>query len=99
MSFTPIGNTLYIKDSPEDQAKKQLEAAQVLEHADNTIIELFGKEKAYHIRPLFLKNRTLTISCATSLVAQEIRDRQAEIVDKINEKMGKKEVDSIRYLA
>ena len=96
MSFPPLGNTI---NSERTQLKKQVEATQVLEYASDILVDMFGKEQAYHARPLFLKNRTLTISCAASAVAQEIRDRQAEIVDKINEKLGKKEVDSIRYLA
>ncbi len=96
MSFPPIGSTL---KTERGQLKKQVEATQILEYASDVLVEMLGKEQAYHAKPLFLKNRTLTISCAASTVAQEIRDKQAEIVDKINEKMGKKEVDSIRYLA
>ena len=99
MSFAPLGDTLHKKDSDRSQLKNQVEAAQILEYANSALEELLGKEQAYHARPLFLKNRTLTISCATSTVAQEIREKQTEIVSNINEKLGKKEVDSIRYLA
>lgn len=99
MPFTPLGDTLYKKDSDRSQLKKPVEATQFLEYASATLVELLGKEQAYHAKPLFLKNRTLTISCATTVVAEEVRNRQTEIVDKINEKIGKKEVDSIRYLA
>jgi predicted nucleic acid-binding Zn ribbon protein len=60
---------------------------------------LFGEEQAKHAKPLFLKNRTLTITCSTSSIAQEIRLNQQTLVDKINDKLGKKEVDRIRYLA
>jgi predicted nucleic acid-binding Zn ribbon protein len=62
------------------------------------LVEVFGKEQAYHAKPLFLKNRTLTITCTNSVMAQEIRLHQVEIIEKVNQKIGKKEVDSIRYL-
>lgn len=66
--------------------------------ANEVILELFGLEQAPNASPLFLKNRTLTISCLNSTIAQEINLRQEEIVNKINDKLGKKEVDRIRYL-
>lgn len=98
MSFTPIGKTLHEALFTKSPLKRQVEASQVLEYASNVLAEIFGKEQAYHIKPLFLKHRTLTIACSSSAMAQEIRLNQTNIVDKINEKLGKKEVDSIRYL-
>lgn len=62
------------------------------------LIELIGQEVAKKILPQFLKNRTLTVSCLSAELAEIIRSRQQEIVDKINDKLGKKEVDRIRYL-
>lgn len=79
--------------------KKQAEAGLVVEYAAAVFVELFGNDGALYAKPLFLKNRTLTVTCGTSAVAQEIRLRQIEIVEKINERLGKKEVDRIRYLA
>ena len=71
----------------------------VLEVAVEVLAELFNRERASEAKPLFLKNRTLTITCVTTTIAQEIRLKQGEILEKINDKMGRKEVDSIRYLA
>jgi len=99
MSFTPIGDTLGDKFQASGPLKKQVEASQVVEYAQEAFIELFGEKNGALARPLFLKNRTLTVTCATSSVAQEIRLRQGEIVESINKKLGKKEVDRIRYLA
>ncbi len=94
----PIGNTEE-KTRRKSPLKIQVEASQVLDYAAEALIEVFGRERAFHAKPLFLKNRTLTVTCSSSAMAQEIRGRQTEILDKINEKMGKKEVDCIRYLA
>jgi len=90
--FTPLGDTLHDK-------KTSVEETEVLEISTNVFEEMFGKELAMQSKPLFLKNRTLTVSCASTASAEKIRETQAEIVDKINEKLGKQEVDRIRYLA
>ena len=96
--MTPLGDTLK-KNTNQGPLQKQVEAAQVLEFSQEILEEIFGSEQSIQAKPLYLKNRTLTITCATSAIAQEIRLNQAEIVTKINEKLGKKEVDRIRYLA
>mgnify|MGYP001563995899 CR=1 FL=1 len=98
MSFIPLRKTLQQETNSKTPLKMQVEASLVLENAGNVLVEIFGKEKAYHIRPLFLKHRTLTLACTNTIMAQEIRENQNTIVSKINEKLGKKEVDSIRYL-
>lgn len=99
MSFTPIGDALLSKLSHNTTLKRQVETSGVVEVAKEVIDALFGKEVGALVKPLFLKNRTLTVSCGSSTVAQEIRLRQLEIVGKINEKIGKIEVDRVRYLA
>ena len=77
--------------------KKQIEASQVIECAQKVFNDIFGGE-AIRVKPLFLKNRTLTITCGSSVIAQEIRLNQTTIVEKINTLIGKSEVDRIRYL-
>lgn len=98
MSFTPLGDALRHNVTGATPIKKQIQAALLVEAAEAVFQELFGAEKP-QAKALFLKNRTLTVSCASGAVAQEIRLRQAEIVAKINAKIGAKEVDRIRYLA
>jgi len=99
MAFTPLGDALHDKMGKDSTLKNQLEAAEAVEIAENVMNDMFGEELAKDARPLFVKNRTMTISCASSAIAQEIRINQHDIVAKINEKLGKKEVDRIRYLA
>lgn len=99
MAFTPLGDALQQKLSAQTPLKKQVEASLVVEQAAIVFEEIFGKDNAAQAKPLFLKNRTLTVTCGTGAIAQEIRLRQLEIVEKINQKLGKKDVDRIRYLA
>lgn len=99
MGFTPLGEALNKKMSDNSPLKNQLDSIEIIDLVKAVLVELFGAEIAKDANPLFLKNRTITISCASSVIAQEIRLNQADIVQKINEKLGKNEVDRIRYLA
>lgn len=99
MPLTPVGDTLHRSLTKKGPLKTQIVAGRVLEYATEALNDLFGPELARHAKPLFLKNRTLTITCASSTIAQEIRLNQTKIVEKINAKLGQVEVDRIRYLA
>ncbi len=70
----------------------------VVKTAEKVFIELLGEPDGKKVLPQFLKNRTLTVSCLSSTAADAIRTRQQEIVDLINARIDKKEVDRIRYL-
>jgi hypothetical protein len=78
--------------------QQQVETGNILTIASDVISEIFGKEIALGVKPLFVKNRTLTLSCRNSLLSQEIHLNQAKIVEQINTKMGQKALDRIRYL-
>lgn len=99
MSFTPLGDALNRRFSSQTPLKKQIEASKAVEIAKEVFVELFSKDLAQHAVPLFLKNRTLTVSCTSSAMAAEIRLRQSDIVKKINARLGERLVDRIRYLA
>ncbi len=98
-SFTPLGDALSQKLRTHAPLKKHLDTAYVIEAAGLIFDELFDDQKGVAVKPLFLKNRTLTVTCSSSIIAQEIRINQAAIVEKINAKIGKSEIDRIRYLA
>lgn len=98
MSFTPIGDTLKQQGSTGAN-KSQVESGEAITAAEKAFTDLFGKELAAHAKPLYLKNRTMTVTCTSSALAQEIRLNQKEIVKKINSLLGKNDVDRIRYLS
>jgi len=87
------------KKMQDTTLQDQIDASRVVEIAEQAFASFFDQKKMAYIKPLFLKNRTLTVSCASSVVAQEIRLHHEDLVSKINEKLGKKEVDRIRYLS
>ncbi|MBT4121197.1 MAG: DUF721 domain-containing protein [Candidatus Magasanikbacteria bacterium] len=71
--------------------------AHLLECAKKSLEAVLG-ETSKKIDPLFLKNRTLTVTCANSEIARELREAQEEIVVEINKMLDQDEVDRIRYL-
>lgn len=96
-SFTPIGDALQDRVGSKS-IKKSVDASMVIDAAEEVFEDMFGEEQAFHANPQFLKNRTLTVTCTSSTMAQEIRLKQKEIVNKINEKLDGDKVDRIRYL-
>ena len=99
MSFSPLGDALKKRLDRNQPLKNQVEAALVVEEAERVLGSILGADNAGLAKALFLKNKTLTITCSTSAIAQEVRLNQAAIVAAINEKIGQKVVDRIRYLA
>lgn len=99
MSVTPLGDALDEKIDDESTLKKQIDASKVVNIAQDVLEDMFGKEQALHANPQYLKNRTLTITCSSSTMAQEIRLNQEDLVKKINNKLGTDRVDTIRYLS
>lgn len=63
------------------------------------ILKGFGiKGKEHKIRPLFLKGRTLFIECPNAPWAGELQNRQREIIERVNQKIGKGKVERIKFV-
>ncbi|HBF67649.1 MAG TPA: hypothetical protein DDW36_04475 [Candidatus Magasanikbacteria bacterium] len=77
---------------------KQVEAASVVSAAEQALLGFFGPDSQRDVRPLYFKNRTLTVSCRSSTFAQEIKLNEAKILEKINDMAGERAVERIRYL-
>lgn len=99
MSFTPVGITLQHKMNNDPTLKKQIASGNVVVLATEVFDRILGESFSQYGKVLFLKNRTLTITCRNNALAQEIRMAQLRIVDALNEKLGESLVDRIRYLS
>ena len=82
----------------QNQSNKPLKDEEFIITVKEVLAEIFDINIAEKMNPLFLKNRTLTISCSNQEIAGHVRENQGKIVKKINVKLGTKEVDRIRYL-
>lgn len=93
-----LGDAFKQKMRHDKPLQQQLETGNILTIASEVVLEMFGKEFVPEVKPLFVKNRTLTLTCSSSVISQEIHLNQAKIVDAINTKLGQNALDRIRYL-
>ncbi len=93
-----LGDALKKRMSSDIPLKNQVEMGSLLTMAGEVIGEFVGSENARSVKPLFVKNRTLTITCTNSALSQEIHLNQAKIVQAINRATGENSLDRIRYL-
>ncbi|MEK7532351.1 MAG: DUF721 domain-containing protein [Patescibacteria group bacterium] len=76
-----------------------IDAARVVTTATLVLEDIFDPTIAARMRPLYLKNRTLTINCDSTTVAQELKLRETEILTKLEDRLGAKLIDRIRYFS
>lgn len=88
-----------VNQSVNSETAKSVQAAEVVDAASGVIKDIFDEEMLVHMKPLYLKNRTLTISCSGSTVAQELKLHETEMLKKLEEQLGQKLIDRIRYFA
>lgn len=76
-----------------------VDAARVVTAAEQVLRAIFTPEVAARMKPLYLKNRTLTVSCDSSIVAQELKLREPDILAALAKKLGSASVDRLRYFS
>lgn len=77
---------------------KKITAALVCDEFDNLIVKLLGEKIKNMAQAMHLKHKVLTIACLSPVVAQELKMRETELVDKINQKIGQQTVERLRLL-
>lgn len=80
-------------------AWKHVEASIVVEKTNELIKELFGAESTRFAQAVFFKDRTISIACLSSVMAQEIKLNEKNIIKDLNHKLGGQTVEKIRYAA
>lgn len=78
---------------------KHVEASMVVEKTNEILIEFFGAESKRFARAVYFKDRTISITCLSSVMAQEIKLNEKKIIFAINNKLGGQTVKKIKYLA
>jgi hypothetical protein len=92
-----------IKNLLGDSIKKagisdQVEASVVCEEFDKIAVEILGDQVKDKLRALYVKNQTLTIAVMSSVMGQEIKLHEHEILEKLNQKTGQNKVERLRFL-
>lgn len=79
--------------------EKEVLAALVIKEAKKVLAEKFGERIFKKIKILSFKNGILSISVLSSVIAQEIKINEGNLLGKINKKFGKKIVENFRFTA
>jgi len=77
---------------------RQVRIAMILEGFAKIVEELYGEAGKKRIKPLYLKDKTLTVATLSSVLAQELKLKESVILGKINAKFGQGVVENIRYI-
>lgn len=93
--FRKLSDTLGAKFKRKDELGRQLEIARVFDIYKKEHQTLFPNDQKS--RPVVLKNQILTIKTSSSVLANELRLREGEMVEKINNQIGGGAVKKIIY--
>jgi len=77
----------------------QVEAAMALEYFNVIVDQFWSGRMKDRARPLYLKDQVLTIAVVSPVLGQELRQREGEIIDYINQKIGAEAVGRLRYIS
>ena len=78
--------------------RSQVEAARVIELAKEQLQTHFGADILTMCQPLSVRDGVLSVAVMTSVVAQEIRLREKEILEGINKQVGQPAVTKIQFI-
>jgi len=77
--------------------KQPVTAAIICDEFNKLAIEIIGEKIRDKAKALYLKNRTLTVAVLSSVIGQELKLHEKEILEKLNKKLGENVVDRIRF--
>jgi len=77
---------------------QQVKTSLIIGEFSKVIKEILGAKISERIKPLYIKNGILTAACLSSVMAQEINFKKAEIIEKINKKFGSNTLKDIRFV-
>ncbi|HRY63486.1 MAG TPA: DciA family protein [Patescibacteria group bacterium] len=99
MSFAAIGDLLKARIGKGHFSEK-VTAALVCEEFDKIMLEVFGEIIQTNAKTMYLKDKVLTVACLSPVVAQEIRIKENQLLEKINSRFspGDKIVGRVRIL-
>ncbi len=77
---------------------QRVTTAQVISAVPQVLAGIIPASTHSKVQALYIKDKVLTIACLSSVLAQELRLHQQQIIDGLNEKFGQSVVESIRFL-
>jgi hypothetical protein len=78
--------------------KKQLDSAKILADFGEIGSQVFGPEAIKKIKPLYIKDGTLTITCLSSVLAQKLKAQEKRLIWELNRPYHRKIIERLRFL-
>jgi len=97
MGFSSVGNILNKKIKQKPGLSRQIQASLVCEEFDKIIDNKWGDKVKNKAKAMYFKDNVLTIACLSSVMAQEIKLYENEIINTLNQKFNG-QIDRFRYL-
>ena len=98
MSMKSLGEILK-KQMRQNPAGHRVTASLIVEAANKILEETFGVASKRFAQAVYFKDRAISITCLSSVMAQEIKLNEKKIILALNNKLGSQIVEKIRYLA
>ncbi len=96
MTFVPLKNIL-AKNVRESGFGHQILAAQVIEKFNQILVEVFGPGVGRRARAMYLRGKTLTVGCLSSVVTQEIYLKRRKLIKELNKRLGGEAVTDLKF--
>ena len=77
---------------------KGVNAALIIEKANEVLVELLGNKITKFISILYYKNGILAIQCQGSTISQELKLREGEILDNLNNYFITKNIKRLKFV-
>ncbi len=77
---------------------KNINTSLVIEEFEVLIEQALGEKVYARIKPLYIKNKILTVACLSSVMAQELNIRKRQLIAQINKKFGSLVLKDIRFI-
>lgn len=97
MPFIPIGDVVK-KQIRAAGIEPQVQGARIVGAFSEIAKDILGEHVAKKVQALYVKNATLTVAVLSSVVGQEIKLREREILDRLNAGSARPAVERIRFL-
>jgi hypothetical protein len=91
--------TILHKNVKKAPIYRQLEAAQIIEIFHQYVRQAIPGHLSGQVKGLYVKNQILHVASLSSLLAQELRFKESEIIKIINTQMQRPVLKKIRFIA
>ena len=77
---------------------KQLDSVKILGEFNKVGQKMFGEQVMKKIKPLYLKDNTLSVACLSSVLAEKLKARERRVLAELNRPYKRKVVERLRFL-